>query len=164
MIRHESQRGYFAYSLWREMKKNENIYLICIDLGYKVFDQLIHDYPTRAIITGASEQAALDVAVGLAYEEKIPFVYSITPFLLYRPFETLRTYLNNENLNVKLVGSGRDNDYKHDGYSHFAGDDKKILNTLSNIKGFWPKEKELIPNTVSYMIKTYEPQYLNLSR
>src|SRR3990167_546756 len=104
---HESQRGYFAYHLRQAMKENSAIYLICVDLGYKVFNELFVEFPDRVINSGAAEQAALDVAIGLALDGKIPFVYSITPFLLYRPFEALRTYINYEKIPVKLVGSGR---------------------------------------------------------
>ncbi len=164
MIRHESQRGYFAFSLYQEMKKNPDIYLICVDLGYKVFDSLKERWPERVIITGASEQAALDMAVGLSYSNKIPFVYTITPFLLFRASETIRTYINHERLNVKLIASGRDNDYSHDGFSHYAGDDKKFLSIFENIKGYWPRDKRNIPIIVKNMIVTKIPQYLNLSR
>lgn len=146
------------------MKENSAIYLICADLGYKVFDQLFVEFPERVINSGAAEQSALDVAIGLALDGKIPFVYSITPFLLYRPFEALRTYIDYEKIPVKLVGSGRNNDYKHDGFSHFAGDDKKFLNCLSHIKKSWPKTKEEIPYLLNNIISDGHPHYLNLTR
>ena len=164
MIKHESQRGYFAYSLFNEMKKNKNIYLICIDLGYKVFDAHFEAYPKRTFNTGAAEQSAMDIAIGLALDGKIPFVYSITPFLLYRPFEALRTYIDHEKIPVKLIASGRDEDYKHDGFSHYAGDDKKFLDQLPNIKAFWPLTKEEIPQLVEYAVNDSSAYYINLSR
>lgn len=134
------------------------------DLGYKMWDDIRVDYPNRFINCGASEQAMLDMAVGLAQSGKIPFVYSITPFLLYRPFETLRTYINQENVNVKLVGSGRDKDYAHDGFSHDASDAKQILDTLPHILQLWPQSKEEIPALVKFMVQHEGPQFISLSR
>ncbi len=164
MIRHESQRGYFAYALYNAMKRNKKIYLICIDLGYKVFDQHFKDFEKRCINTGVAEQVALDFSIGLALDDKIPFVYSITPFLLYRPFEALRTYINHEKIPVKLIGSGRDYDYRDDGWSHHSPDDKDIMACLPNIKSLWPETKEQVPELVKRMIKDNAPYYCNLTR
>lgn len=154
----------FAEALENEMSKNENIFFITADLGYKIFDNVISKYPTRAMTIGASEQLMLGMAVGLADSGKIPIVYSITPFLLCRPYELIRNYLNHEKCNVKLVGTGRDNDYAHDGFTHYAGDDKSVLGTFDKIIKFWPDKKEDITTIVSEMITHVGPVYLNLKR
>lgn len=164
MNRHESMRGYFAFELYQRMKMNKAIVLICADLGYKVFDKHFEDMPKQCYNTGAAEQASIDVAVGMALSGKIPFVYSITPFLIYRPFETLRTYLHHEKIAVKLVGSGRNYDYKHDGISHFAQDAETILSTLPNILTHWPQGKEEVPEIVQNMIKSGQPEFISLKR
>lgn len=157
-------RKTFFVELHKQMTLNSDIVALTGDLGYKGFDQIRIDYPNRFINCGASEQAMLDMAVGLAQSGKIPFVYSITPFLLYRPFETLRTYINQENVNVKLVGSGRDKDYAHDGFSHDASDAKQILDTLPHILQLWPQSKEEIPALVKFMVQHEGPQFISLSR
>lgn len=164
MTKHDSMRGWFAYELYQQMKKNKAIYLIVGDLGYRVFDDIRRDFPERFINTGAAEQAMMGIAVGLALEGKIPFVYSITTFLLYRPFETIRTYINHEKLNVKLIGSGRDRDYEHDGISHWSSDAEDIMVLFRNIKKEWPDLKQEIPQLVQEMIETKEPYFLSLRR
>lgn len=164
MKRHNSQRGYFAYYLYQEMKKNKDIWLIVGDLGYKVFDQHFKDFPERCLNTGAAEQAMMDISVGLALSGKIPFVYSITPFLLGRPFETIRTYINYERIPVKMVGSGRDKDYKQDGISHWSEDDRKIMSNFKNIISLWPENKQQIEKIVNDMVSNSKPYYLNLRR
>jgi transketolase len=162
--RHDSMRGWFAYELYRQMAINENIWLIVGDLGYKAFDYIRRDFPERSINCGASEQAMMGIATGIALNGKIPFVYSITTFLLYRPFETIRNYINHEKIPVKLIGGGRDRDYVHDGFSHWAEEDKEILKIFSNIKAQWPETKEEIPQIVDKMLKDNSPCYLNLKR
>ena len=147
-----------------EMMFNKNIYLLTGDLGYKMWDAHFASFPDRVFNCGASEQMMLDVAVGLAQSGKIPFVYSITPFLLYRGFETLRTYINHESINVKLIGSGRDQDYEIDGFSHDASDVKTILSTLPNIVQFFPEKKEELKDIIKEMITNNKPSFLSLRR
>lgn len=163
MNRHESQRGYFAHALYEQMKINPNIYLLVGDLGYKMFDDHFSEFPDRCINCGAAEQAMIGLGVGLALEGKIPFCYSITTFLLRRPYETLKLYLEGENIPVQLVGSGRDKDYSHDGPSHDASDAHKILDSLT-MKRFFPDEKEEIPNIVDQMIQSKIPSFISLKR
>jgi len=161
---HPSQRGVFAYELHKQMTLNPSIYLLMGDLGWGMFDRIREDYPNRALSAGASEQAMLDMAVGLAHTGKIPVVYSITPFLIYRAFETLRTYIDHERVNVKLIGSGRDKDYAHDGFSHDATDVKKILDTLPTIGQLYPETKEEIPTMLEHMLRFDGPLFISLKR
>lgn len=157
-------RRTFAKELYRHMTIDQDIVLITMDLGYGMWDQIRENYPKRFFNVGASEQAGLDIAVGMAQSGKKVFVYSITPFLIYRGFETLRTYIDHEQIPIRLVGSGRDDDYKHDGYSHDATDVKKILSTLPNIQQLYPKTKEEIPLLVTGMVNVDSPQFISLRR
>ena len=157
-------RGWFAYELLVHMMKNDNIYLLTGDLGYGVFDIIRDNFPDRFINCGAAEQAMMGIAVGLALEGKIPFVYSITTFLLYRPFETIRNYVNHEQIPVRLIGSGRDRDYEHDGFSHWSEDAFGILSDFPDIQVHWPIKKEAIPGIVKEMIETNKPAFLSLRR
>jgi len=162
--RHNSMRGWFAYELYKQMAKDERIWLIVGDLGYKAFDYIKRDFPGRFLNCGASEQAMTGIATGMALNGKIPFVYSITTFLLYRPFETIRNYINHEKIPVKLIGSGRNKNYVHDGFSHWAEEDKEVLKIFGNIEALWPENKEEIPGIVDRMINDNNPWYLNLRR
>jgi len=162
--RHNSMRGWFAYELYKQMAKDERIWLIVGDLGYKAFDYIKRDFPERFLNCGASEQAMTGIAAGMALNGKIPFVYSITTFLLYRPFETIRNYINHEKIPIKLIGSGRNKEYIHDGFSHWAEEDKEVLKIFGNIEALWPENKEEIPEIVDKMIKDNNPWYLNLKR
>lgn len=157
-------RRAFAQELHKQMTLNTDIYLLIGDLGYGMWDQVRKDYPNRVINTGASEQAMSDMAVGMALSGKKPFVYSITNFLIYRPFETLRTYVNAENIPVVLCASGRDKDYAHDGISHQSEDVKPILDCLPNITQHYPMEKEEIPNLMQKLVNATTPQFISLKR
>lgn len=165
MIKHDSMRGYFSYELFNLMQNDTDIYLLLGDLGYKMFDDHRVHFPDRVINCGASEQAMMGIAVGLALEGKIPVVYSITNFLLYRPFETIRNYIDHEKLPVKLVGGGRDKDYAHDGFSHHSEDARKVLDIFTNIEQYFPDEKQDIrPELVEQFIYNTKPSFISLKR
>ena len=136
--------------------------MITGDLGYGILDPIRDDFPDRFMNVGSAEMLMIGVAVGLAYSGYIPVCYSITPFLLYRPFEMIRNYIDYENLCIKLVGSGRDKDYSHDGITHWGDDDLKILGCLSNIKCYKPKV--LTPDVCKEFLESAHPAYLNLRR
>ena len=155
-------RKEFATFLHKEMSYNDNIVLLTGDLGYGLWDKIKIDYPDRFYNVMSSEQLMVGAAVGLAMENLIPIVYSITPFVLYRPFELLRNYLDHENIPVKLVGGGRDKDYGYLGFSHWAEEDIKILSTLPDIKLYKPEN----PTESIYQdfLYNYKPSYLNLKR
>lgn len=153
-------RAKFAECLLGEMKGNKDIYVLTGDLGYKMWDKIRDTYPERFINVGAAEQTMMDIAIGLAQDGKIPFVYSITSFLVYRPFEALRTYINHEKIPVKMIGGGDGYDYAHDGISHFAHDVELMLRPLINItickphdeSDVWPILNEVIKNQTPYLV------------
>jgi len=154
----------FSSRLHLEMSQNKDIVVLTGDLGYGLWDKIRLDYPKRFFNVGSSEQLMVGIASGLAMEGKIPVVYSITPFLLYRPFEFIRNYINHERLPVKLVGGGRDQDYGYLGFSHWAEDDKAIMSNFKNIKTIHPKDIESMNDNFHYVLDYTTPLYMNLKR
>ena len=155
-------RKEFASLLHSAMSENENIVLLTGDLGYGLWDRIKIDYPDRFYNTLSAEQLMLGTAIWMAMDGKIPVVYSITSFAIYRPFELIRNYLNHENIPVKIVGGGRDKEYGYLGFSHWAEEDIDILSNFKNLNLFKPKEFNLkLFNTFMFNNK---PSYLNLSK
>lgn len=157
-------RKKFAEYLYNEMKLNKDIYLITGDLGYGLWDKIKQDFPDRFYNVGSSEMVMMGIGIGLAMEGKIPFVYSITPFAIYRPFEMIRNYLNHENIPVNIIGGGRDKEYGYLGFSHWAEDDKKIMNAFENLRVLHPEDDNELLNNFSLLIKNPKPSYLNLKK
>jgi transketolase len=147
-----------------EMSNNENIITLTADLGFGLLDQVRKTFPDRFYNVGAAEQLMIGAGIGLAEGGKIPVCYSMSSFLLYRPFEFLRNYVSAENIPVKLIGSGRDKDYSHDGLSHWAHDDEIVLKALPNIKIYKPKDIVELEAIWPEFINSMEPAYLNLTR
>lgn len=157
-------RKLFGSLIFNEMQKNKDIFVITADLGFGILDSCKEFCSDRFYNVGAAEQLMIGIGIGLAENKKIPICYSITPFLLYRPFEFLRNYINYEKIPVKLVGAGRNKDYSHDGISHWADDDEQVLSSLPNIQIFKPlSENELVAQFQDFLYSN-QPSYLSLKR
>lgn len=157
-------RKKFAELLFNLMNKNENIILLTGDLGYGLWDKIKLNFPDRFYNVGSAEVLMMGMATGMALENKIPVVYSITPFLIYRPYELIRNYLDHENLCVKLIGGGRDKDYGSLGFSHWACEDKEALRPFKNITISHPNTDEELVTETNKMFSTNTPFYMNLKK
>ena len=155
-------RRTFVSYLESKIEQDPSILLITADLGYGMFDNIKTKYPDNFINCGASEQLMIGVAIGLYYEGFIPICYTITPFLIYRPFEMIRNYVNHENIPIKLVGTGRNKDYTYLGFTHWAEDDIEILSSFKNIIKYKPEI--LTKDLLNEFLYNDKPSYLNLSR
>ena len=158
-----SVRKVFVSLLHELMREDERIVFVIGDLGYGHFDKIREEFPDRVFNPGAAEQLMLGMACGLAMDGKIPVCYSMTPFILYRPFEIIRTYIDHEKIPIILIGAGRDKDYASAGWSHWATDDKKHLSGFENIRKIWPSEEE-IKKVFRKIVYSSVPYYVNVSR
>ena len=154
-------RQEFFKQLHDLMTEDDRVYFITGDLGYFFADKIREDFPDRFFNVGAAECALLGVGIGLALEGKVPFCYSITPFLLFRPFEAIRNYVDHENIPVILVGSGRGRDYAHDNFSHWGDDDLKYISRMKNIHVAHQDGDEF---NLAELVELHKPVYLNLKR
>jgi transketolase len=157
-------RKLFASLLLNEMAINKDIHLITGDLGYGLWDDIKNTHPDRFHNVGSSEMVMMGIAIGLAMDNKIPYVYSITPFSIYRPFEMIRNYLDHEGIPVNIVGGGRDKEYGYLGFSHWGHDDKRIMSVFDNIKTMHPETYIELEECFKYTLNKQKATYLNLKR
>jgi transketolase len=157
-------RREFAKLLLDEMQSNPEIYLVTGDLGYGLWDEVKDTFPNRFYNVGSSEMAMMGMAIGLAMDGKIPFVYSITPFAIYRPFEMIRNYINHENIPVRILGGGRNEDYGYLGFSHWASEYISVMNLFENITSFKPNTMDELESSFKFSIQNNTPTYINLKR
>ena len=99
-------RNKFAKDLVKLAMRNKKIVLLSGDIGNKLFDDFKKKFPDRFYNCGVAENNMVGVAAGLAVTGFIPFIYTITPFLISRSFEQIRLDICYPNLNVFIVGVG----------------------------------------------------------
>ena len=157
-------RKLFAEMLFNEMAVNEDIYLITGDLGYGLWDKVKDTYPDRFYNVGSAEMAMMGMGIGLAMDGKIPYVYSITPFAIYRPFEMIRNYVDHEKIPVNIIGGGRDKDYGYLGFSHWSEDDLTLLSGFKNLLLWKPEDENGLKQVFNRSLTKEYPMYINLKR
>mgnify|MGYP003655429929 CR=1 FL=1 len=151
-------RASFFTELHKLMSENKDIVFITADLGYGLADKIKQDYPEQFFNVQAAEQAMIGVAIGMALSGKIPICYSITPFLLYRPYEAIALYLEGEQIPVIMVGSGRGQDYHHDGVSHWEG---QFPFEMEYVK---PETYPDMATCLQYALNENKPLFISLKR
>ncbi len=139
--------------------RDENIYVIVGDIGYRVFDEFREKHPNRFINMGICEQSMIGVSAGMALEGLKPWVYTITPFLIERPFEQVKLDIDQQNVDVKLVGFS---DYPTLGPTHTELNDKKLLQLFSNITSYYPEDGEETQKVTYQAYEKNGPAFISL--
>ena len=140
-------------------KKDKKIILLVGDIGYGIFDDFRKENPKRFINMGICEQSLIGFASGLALEGFKPWVYTITPFLIERPFEQIKLDIDQQKVNVKLIGFA---DYPSLGPSHAELDAKKTMRLFKNIKSYFPKDGNETSLVVKQAYKKKGPAFISL--
>tara|TARA_E500000178_G_C17029949_1_gene760069 strand:- start:2585 stop:3064 length:480 start_codon:yes stop_codon:yes gene_type:complete len=142
-------------------KKDDKVILIVGDIGYGIFDDFRKNHPKKFFNLGICEQSLISFASGAALEGMKPWVYTITPFLIERPFEQIKLDINQQKANVKLVGFA---DYPTLGPSHAEIDGKKLMSLFKNIKSFFPSNSEETESAVHNCYKENGPTFISLKK
>jgi transketolase len=122
-------RSIFFQTLADLAAQDNRIVLLTGDLGYRALEPFSEKFPDRFINAGVAEQNMVGMATGLAEAGFIPFVYSIAPFAVLRPFEFIRNGPVAHRFPVRIVGMGGGVEYSHNGISHFGLEDIAVLRT-----------------------------------
>lgn len=89
-------RTAFVRELENIMRNDKNSFLLTGDLGFSVFEKIKDQFPEQYINMGVSEQNMVGVSAGMALTGKNVFVYSIIPFIAFRPFEQVRNDIDSK--------------------------------------------------------------------
>jgi len=152
----------FIAKLVEAAKKDKRIWLITPDLGYGVLEPFAKAFPERFINAGIAEQNAVGMAAGLAAGGKIPYVYSIAPFVYARPFEQVRVDVAYQNLPVRLVGVGGGLAYGSLGATHHSTEDLAVMRALPNMTVMAPGCINEAEAVAEISVKLKGPMYIRL--
>ena len=139
--------------------RDERIIVLAGDIGYRVFDEFREKHPDRFINLGICEQSLIGVSAGMALEGLKPWVYTITPFLIERPFEQVKLDIDQQNVNVKLVGFS---DYPKLGPTHTELNGEKMMQLFKNISTYYPKNGNETIQSVNEAYNYNGPAFISL--
>lgn len=133
-------RSAFFSTLVKLAEQDPRIFLLTADLGYMAVEPFYEKFPDRFINVGVAEQNMVGIATGLAEAGMIPFVYSITPFSVLRPYEFIRNGPIYHQFPVRIVSIGGGLEYSHDGISHYGIEDIGVLRVQPGITLITPAD------------------------
>ncbi|OYU95453.1 MAG: transketolase [Bacteroidetes bacterium B1(2017)] len=133
------------------------------DLGFMAFEDLQAKMGERFVNMGISEQNMISVAASLAQDGNLPFVYSIAPFVINRPFEQIRNEMGMHNLPVKIVGNGGGYGYGIMGSTHHCLEDIALMRSVQNMQIYLPTYNTDVEEAVAQMALDPKPNYLRLN-
>lgn len=128
-------RRKFGKTIVRLAEKDERITLVTCDVLQEM-DEFIDRFPNRFYNFGLTEQATVSIAAGMAIEGLRPVFYTLTPFLLERPFEQVKIDIDEQNVPVMLVGNS---DYPTAGPTHRPLNAEGLVGLFKNITGYFPR-------------------------
>ena len=133
------------------VQQDKRVYLLAMDVGYGIFDRLKGENPSHYLNLGITEQATIGIASGMALEGLKPYVFSILPFALERPFEQIKLDIVEQNTDVKIIGFW---DYPSAGPTHCTKNPKGLCDILG-IKFIKPKNSFDVGGEIaSYVVET----------
>lgn len=154
-------RNVFSRFIVDIANKDESVYVLVGDIGFGTFDEFRKKHPNRFINLGICEQSLIGVAAGMALQGLKPWVYTITPFLIERPFEQIKIDIDLNKANVKLVGYA---DYPKQGPTHEPIDAKRLMSLFKNIKSYFPKNGSMTKRMLDEMYKSSGPAFISLKK
>ena len=157
-------RDSFIARLHSLAAEDPRLFLITGDLGFKVLDQYIADYPAQFLNAGVAEQNMTAVGAGLALEGRVVFTYSIANFPILRCLEHLRNDVCYHDANLKAVAVGGGFSYGQLGFSHHATEDIAILRALPNMMVVSPGDRWEAAEATEALVNTPGPAYLRLDK
>ena len=148
----------FGETLMKLADKDDRIVLLTGDVEQEM-NPFKEKYPERFFNLGLTEQAITSMAAGLAIEGYRPIVYSITPFVIERPYEQVKIDIDEQNLPVMLIGYS---DYPTDGPTHRPLNPERLSTVFKNVKSFFPHDKQSASKAMldAYLMKVPSMIYL----
>ena|SRR3990172_1964675 len=131
-------RRQFGQTLVQLAEKDERITLVFGDVEQEM-KEFMKTFPDRYYNVGLCEQTMISMAAGMAIEGLRPIVYSITPFLIDRPFEQIKIDIDEQNLPVMLIGFS---DYPTHGPTHRPLNAEGLVGLFKNVNGFFPRNAD----------------------
>ena len=156
-------RDEFARSMIALYGKRSDLVFITGDVGYMAVEGIAQTFGERFINAGIAEQNMVSLAAGMAREGHQPWLYSIAPFAVFRPYEQIRTDVCLHRLAVKLVGNGGGYGYGIMGATHHALEDVGAMRVLPNLRIYVPLTAADIAPVVDRMAADPLANYLRLN-
>ncbi len=146
-------------------RANPDVVALTADVQTSDFSYLFEEaYPERYFNVGIAEQCLVDVAVGLAYEGRIPFVNTFAVFMASRALEPVLTHLCYGEANVKLMAGYSGISPQMEGPTHHAITDLAVMRSLPGMTVVSPADPVALRHLLPQVATWPGPVYFRFSR
>jgi transketolase len=144
---------------------NPNVVALSADVSNSDFSyRFAEAFPERFVNVGIAEQCLVDVAVGLAYSGKIPFVNAFAFLFATRALEMIRTHLCYGNANVKLMAAYAGLSDSFNGPTHNSISDVAIMRSLPRMTVVVPGDTVALAKLLPQVAAWPGPVYFRMNR
>jgi transketolase len=160
-----------------ELAENDpRIILIVGDVGFSFLEGFKERFPNQFLNIGICEQSMMNVAVGMANMGWKPYVYTMSNFIILRPYEQVRNNICYGNSNVKLFGVKGSDAYRFLGMSHNlykrvttfkdwkieTEEEQLLLQGLPNLNFYVPTTETEVTDLMTKEYSRIGPSYMRI--
>jgi transketolase len=145
-------------------QKDPRVVFIGSDLGRDTLKNFKKEFPERFFMEGVSEATVVGMAAGMALEGKIPYINTISTFLMRRACEQVILDMCLHNVNVRLLGSGGGLVYAPLGPTHLATDDIAIGRAIPNLTVVAPCDADEMKRVMLASVSWPGPMYIRIAK
>ncbi len=153
-------RRIFGKTIVELAERDPKVILLTGDVEQNM-DEYKRRFPDRYFNLGLCEQTMIGIAAGMALEGRRPIVYSITPFLLERPFEQIKIDIDQQNVPVMLIGYA---DYPTHGPTHAPLNAEGLAALFHNTISYFPKNSVEVQAAMTDAHASGRPAFISLKR
>ena len=156
-------RKAFVNSIEEVFEENNRAVLLIGDIGAYLVRNIQEKYPKRVLNLGIAEANMMGIAVGMALEGWVPFVYTITPFITSRCFDQIRVGVGYHEANVKIIGVGSGISYSTLGSTHHSIEDISLMRSVPGMTIISPMDSAEATAAILVAATHLGPVYVRLT-
>lgn len=157
-------RNAFFDEMYKISKKNKKIVFLTADISAYSLPKFRKDFPDKFYNVGIAEQGMINIATGLAMNNKKVFIFSMIPFLTMRCYEHIKINVCSHNLPIVLVGLGSGLSYDTAGHSAQAIIDIGVMRMLPELEIYNPSDSISTKKICEIVSKSKKPSYVRLDK
>lgn len=145
------------------IKKEEDTIFFTVDIGMWAIQEILRDYPERAMNFGIYEDGMFSVAAGMSSRGLIPIIYGIQPYLIERTLEQIKLDFAYQKMGVNIIGTGAAMEYSKYGYSHYCAEDAGIIKFIPGVEFITPGTAKQFEQLFSQTYRNNNPTFFRVS-
>lgn len=157
-------RAAFERAMYDIMLQHPEAVAVVADSATGGYEKIRNEFPQRYIDFGIAESNMVSASAGIASTGKIPILYTINAFLVYRAYEFIRNDICMQNRRVIMVGSGAGVIYNNLGPTHHTTEDIAALRVLPNLTILSPASVKEVPKVMNAALEIEGPVFVRLGK